>query len=87
MVPEGHEPAPNRLPRGSYQNTRLRVPERGTLRLLEIAFIGAAIQEYYILADAAAGSGSGSGIQYKTAKSSSGWLPPSGRNQESQKLS
>ena len=54
VVPEGREPEPDWLPGAQLQDVRLRVPSAGTLRSLESAFNGAAIQEYDALAEAVA---------------------------------
>jgi CRISPR-associated protein Csb2 len=54
VVPKGEEPEPNWLPGTTNQDARLRVPSAGTLRSLEIAFNGEAIQRYDTLAEALA---------------------------------
>src|ERR1019366_6082011 len=54
VVPEGREPEPDWLPGAQLPDVRLRVPSAGTLRSLESAFNGAAIQEYDALAEAVA---------------------------------
>jgi CRISPR-associated protein Csb2 len=52
VVAEGQEPAPNWLPGEGLQDSRMRVTEGGTLRSLEVAFNGKAIQEHGALAEA-----------------------------------
>jgi len=52
VVPPGKEPEPNLLPGGEEPRTSLRVPSRGTMRSLEAAFNGPAIEEYDRLSDA-----------------------------------
>jgi CRISPR-associated protein Csb2 len=52
VVAEGQEPEPEWLPGAHAQDVRLRVPRAGTLRSLESAFNGAAIQEYDAMAEA-----------------------------------
>ena len=54
VAPAGQEPEPNWLPGTMRQHVRLRVPEAGTLRSLEVAFNGKAIQEYDLLAESLA---------------------------------
>lgn len=52
VAPAGQEPEPNWLPGATRQDVRLRVAEAGTLRSLETAFNGQAIQEHDALAEA-----------------------------------
>ncbi|MCX6619841.1 MAG: type I-U CRISPR-associated protein Csb2, partial [Acidobacteria bacterium] len=54
VVGEGEEPAPNWLPDKTASEARLRVTVAGTLRGLEGAFNGEAIQQYDALAEALA---------------------------------
>lgn len=56
VVNPGTEPAPDWLPGADFGEARLRVPANGTLRELENAFNGQAIQEYETLAEALAGA-------------------------------
>jgi CRISPR-associated protein Csb2 len=56
VLPENCQPEPNWLPASTGQDARLRVAAAGTLRSLETAFNGDAIQQYYMLADAVATS-------------------------------
>jgi CRISPR-associated protein Csb2 len=52
VVPDAEEPEPNWLPGTMNQDARLRVPGTGTLRALEAAFNGEAIQRFDSLAEA-----------------------------------
>ena len=54
VVPEGPEPEALWLPDAQLQAVRLRVPSLGTLRSLEEAFNGNAIQDYDTMADVVA---------------------------------
>lgn len=56
VAPEGQEPSPNWIPGEGFQDARMRVTEGGTLRSLEAAFNGKAIQEYDALADGLGGA-------------------------------
>jgi CRISPR-associated protein Csb2 len=51
VVPEGSEPQPTWIPSTERQDVRLRVASAGTLRALEVAFNGDAIQEYDAFAE------------------------------------
>jgi CRISPR-associated protein Csb2 len=56
VAAEGQEPVPNWIPGEGLEDARMRVTERGTLRLLEAAFNGRAIQEYAARAEALDGA-------------------------------
>jgi CRISPR-associated protein Csb2 len=56
VLPENGQPEANWLPAETGQDGRLRVAAAGTLRSLETAFNGDAIQQYYTLLDAVTAS-------------------------------
>jgi CRISPR-associated protein Csb2 len=56
VAPEGQEITPNWIPGDGLRESRMRVTESGTLRSLEAAFNGKAIQEHDALAEALGGA-------------------------------